>query len=176
MVEGNDAAYRLFYDAYYARLLRYLLVVAAGNEDAARDALQGTLVRVVRYAKVFQEEQTFWSWLTVLARSAYSDQTRKHRRYLAFLDLFTRRSHEEVTGAGNVDADAELLALLETGLAGLAPDERDLIERKYYGRQGVRDIARGLGVSEKAIESRLTRIRRRLKNMLLEQLKHEQAK
>jgi RNA polymerase sigma-70 factor (ECF subfamily) len=176
MVEGSDIAYRMFYDAYYPRLLRYLLVVAAGDEDAAGEALQGTLMRVVRYAKVFQNEQVFWSWLTVLARSAYSDQTRKHRRYLAFLDLFSRRSRVETAEPGNVDSDTELLELLEAGLAGLASEERDLIKRKYYGGQGVRDIALDLEVSEKAIESRLVRIRRRLKEGLLERLKHERAK
>ena len=31
-------AWRTFYDAYFDRLWRYLLVVAAGNEDAARAA------------------------------------------------------------------------------------------------------------------------------------------
>src|SRR5271165_6516075 len=37
MVEGDEEAYRIFYDAYYERLRRYLLVVASGNEDAVRD-------------------------------------------------------------------------------------------------------------------------------------------
>ena len=34
-------AWRTFYDAYLDRLWRYLLVVAAGNEDTARESLQG---------------------------------------------------------------------------------------------------------------------------------------
>ena len=50
-------AYRAFYNAYFDRLSRYLLVVAAGNEDAMREALQGTLMRVVRHIKVFQSEE-----------------------------------------------------------------------------------------------------------------------
>ena len=90
MARGDESAYRTFYEAYFHRLFRYLLVVTAGDEDAAREALQATLVRVVRHIKPFREEGVFWSWLTVLARSALSDQTRKRRRYLAFLDRFTR--------------------------------------------------------------------------------------
>jgi DNA-directed RNA polymerase specialized sigma24 family protein len=82
MVKGDEMAYRTFYDAYFDRLSRYLLVVAAGNEEAMRDALQSTLVRVVRNVKVFTNEAAFWSWLTVLARSALLDDNRRERRYL----------------------------------------------------------------------------------------------
>ncbi len=53
MVRGDETAYRIFYDAYFDRLLRYLLVVTGGNEEVAREALQLALVRVVRHVKCF---------------------------------------------------------------------------------------------------------------------------
>ena len=53
MALGDEAAFRQFYDAYFDRLLRYLLVVTGGNEQAAREALQGALVRVARHVKPF---------------------------------------------------------------------------------------------------------------------------
>jgi len=109
MAKGDESAYRAFYDAYFHRLSRYLLVVTAGDEDAAREALQAALVRVVRHIKPFREEAIFWSWLTVLARSALSDQSRKRRRYLAFLERFTQHSHEPVLPDED-EADARLLA------------------------------------------------------------------
>src|SRR2546427_4287238 len=90
MKEGDEMAYRIFYDAYYHRLWRYLLVVTSGDEEASGEALQSALVRVVRHIKVFPDDAAFWGWLTVLARSALSDQTRGRRRYLAFLDRFTK--------------------------------------------------------------------------------------
>lgn len=173
MAHCNELAYRTFYDAYFSRLLRYLLVVTAGDEDAARDALQATLVRVVRHIRPFPSEAIFWGWLTVLARSALSDQTRKRRRYLAFLDRFTRHSPIEQTAPDDGQADARLLAALDSGLATLPQDDRDLVERKYLARQSVRDIAAALQASEKAVESRLVRIRRKLKEAVLRSLEHE---
>ena len=92
MAKGDEWAYHTFYDAYFHRLSRYLLVVTAGDEDAAREAIQATLVRVVRHIKPFPDEAVFWSWLTVLARSALCDQTRKRRRYLAFLGRFAQHA------------------------------------------------------------------------------------
>lgn len=173
MAEADESAYRTFYDAYFDRLSRYLLVVTGGDEDAGHEALQAALVRVVRHIKVFPNDAVFWSWLTVLARSALSDQTRKRRRYLAFLDRFTQHAHVEHAAQGDDQPDAKLLALLGRGVAGLPPDERALVERKYFMRQSVREIAAELQTSEKAIESRLVRIRRKIKDTMLASLKHE---
>jgi RNA polymerase sigma-70 factor (ECF subfamily) len=173
MVAGNEAAYRTFYDAYHHRLWRYLLVVAAGDEQSALEALQSALLRVVRHIKVFTSEAAFWSWLTVLARTALSDQNRKYRRYLAFLDRFAWHARLEPMPPEQAAADAKLLALLDRNLAALPTDEKQLVEWKYLDRRSVREIAQDLHTSEKAVESRLGRIRRKLKESLLFGLKNE---
>jgi len=166
-------AWRTFYSAYFDRLWRYLLVVAAGNEDAAREALQGTLVRVTRHIKIFRDENIFWSWLTVLARSAFADETKKRRRYFSFLDRFTRQARIESDGAHERQTEARLQGLLEHHTALLPPDERDLVEQKYFDRRAVREIADALQMTEKAVESKLSRIRRKLKDAVLASLNHE---
>jgi len=175
MVQGDEAAYRIFYEAYARRLSRYLLVVTRGDEDAMREALQATLVRVVRHIKVFPDETRFWNWLTVLARTALTDQRRKQSRYLAFLDRFAEHARVESAIANDSDTDAQLLALLERNQELLPPDERELVERKYFGNQPVREIAAALQTSEKAVESRLTRVRRKLRDELLTALKNDQT-
>jgi RNA polymerase sigma factor (sigma-70 family) len=63
--------------------------------------------------------------------------------------------------------------MLEQNLALLCPDERDLLQRKYFAGQSVREIAAELQTSEKSVESRLVRIRRKLKAALLESLRNE---
>ena len=164
MVSGNENAYRTFYDAYFDRLSRYLLVVAAGKEEAMRDAVQATFVRVVRHIKVFPDDAQFWAWLTVVARSAFSDQTRTHRRYLAFLDRFTTHAHTQRELAADPSAEEDLDQRLQQAVAQLPSDERLLVERKYFEQRSVREIAAELGTSEKAIESRLVRVRRKIKD------------
>ena len=173
MAASEEAAYRLFYEAYFDRLLRYLLVVTRGQEEAAHDALQATLVRVVRYIRVFTNETVFWSWLTVLARSALADQTRKRRRYLGFLERFTEASRIRQTLADAPSGEPDLVGCLEQSLARLPFEERDLLERKYFARESVQRIAAELNTTEKAVESRLGRIRRKLKSGLLEMLRNE---
>ncbi len=176
MARGDEAAYRRFYDAYFDRLLRYLLVVTGGNEEAAREALQLALVRVVRHVKVFEAEEQFWSWLTVLARSALADETRKRRRYFAFLERFTRHQETGTTAMDNGEADEQLRELLASKLTALPADERQLVEQKYLLHQSVREIADGQQTTEKAVESRLSRVRRKLKDAVLAELKNEQPR
>ena len=171
MAAGDEDAYRMFYELYSQRLLRYLLVVTGGREEPARDALQLALLRVVRHIRRFESEDTFWSWLTVLARSAVVDEERKRHRYLAFLDRLFRR--EQIEAATNVEADTRLQELLTANLDTLPWDERELIRRKYFARESVKEIAADTGATEKAIESQLVRIRRKLKADILARLNHE---
>ena len=172
MKQGDETAYRTFYDAYYHRLWRYLLVVTAGDEEATAEALQSTLIRVVRYVKIFSAEESFWGWLTVLARSALSDQRRGRNRYMAFLGRFTRHSEiQQGPLLHDTAPDARLRSLLENNLAALSTEERALVEAKYFDGQSVAEIAHDLGVSESAIESRLVRVRSKLKAALMKGLK-----
>ena len=173
---GDEAAYRALHAAYFDRLLRYLLVVARGDEHAAREALQSTFLRVTRHARPFSEESHLWSWLTVLARSALADQRRGHRRYLAFLDRFTRHSaavnDTPPPPTRTLEHPAERLGpLLEAELARIPSTDRALLEWKYRENQSVRAIADRLDTSEKAVESRLSRLRARIKTELLARLR-----
>ena len=170
MAGGDEMAWRTFYNAYFDRLWRYLLVVAQGNEDVAREALQLALVRVTRHVKVFPDENTFWSWLTVVARTAFADENKKQRRYLSFLDRFTSQAGVELDGTTDPHADEQLGNLLENHVKLLPPDEQRLVELKYFRRRAVREIADELRTTEKAVESKLSRIRKKLKDAMLAQL------
>ena len=174
MTRGDEAAYRTFYELYCARLLRYLLVVTGGREDTAREALQIAFLRVVRHIRVFDSEKTFWSWLTVLARSAIVDEERKRKRFLAILTCLFQHQQVDVYPP-DADADTRLWTLLEDTLAVLPSEDRQLIERKYFAGESVREIACAMASTEKAVESRLGRVRRQLKDLVLAQLKYEKS-
>lgn len=171
MAKGDECAFRKFFASYFRRLLRYLLVMAHGNEELAREALQLTLLRVARHVRKFDAEPVFWSWLTVLARSALVDEQRKSKRYLSFLTRWFEQS--EKTAFLEQHAETQLADGLAATLSALSQEEQELITRKYFDEQSVHEIAGALSISEKAVESRLTRIRAKLKNLILERLKDE---
>jgi RNA polymerase sigma-70 factor (ECF subfamily) len=173
MTKGDEMAWYTFYNAYFGRVWRYLLVVTAGNEEVALEALQATLIRVARHIKVFEDETIFWSWLTVLARSSFADETKKRRRYFSFLERFALHARAARDLPQPEPTEEQLGLSLRRQVALLPADERELIEQKYFAHCSVREIAADLQTTEKAVESRLSRIRQKLRDAALTELKHE---
>jgi RNA polymerase sigma-70 factor (ECF subfamily) len=172
MVMGDEEAYREFHRAYFNRLLAYLLVVTS-NEQLAREALQATFLRVARHARRFGCEEALWSWLTVLARSSVADERRRSSRYAAILIRFFKETLIRSEVQAN-ESDSRLKELLDVALQSIPFEDRELIERKYFERDSVRLLAQETNSSEKAVESRLVRIRQKLRTIVLAGLKDEQ--
>lgn len=173
MTRQEDAAFVEFLDTYRDRLFRYLIVITRGDEELTQEAMQQTMLRVVRHIRRFDDKDVFWSWLTRLARSAVTDHTRKKGRYFAFLTRFFNHQDAQKESSTNATEDPSLLDRLEELLPSLSTEDADLVKRKYYLGETSRTIAEQLGTTEKAIESRLVRIRRRLREMLLKEAQHE---
>jgi RNA polymerase sigma factor (sigma-70 family) len=169
---GDEAAFHEFYKLYFNRLFRYLIVVTNGQEEIVREALQLAFVRVARHVRKFDSETAFWNWLAVLARNCAVDELRKRNRQQSLLVRFFQQRPTDMDLKGD-EADEQFLKLLEKEIAGLPDDERLLLERKYVADETARGLAEEFQVTEKAMESRLLRIRRKLKTVILDRLKNE---
>ena len=166
---GDEDAFREFHAQYFDRLYQFLLVVTRGQEHEAQEALQETLLRVVRYAHSFDSEEAFWCWLKVVARSAARDGGRKRRRYFALLETVALRWRNG-TNQPDVSSENSLRAILAESLEELAPADRRLIEGKYLEGTAVKELSELAGLTDKAVESRLFRLRRQLREILLKKL------
>jgi RNA polymerase sigma-70 factor (ECF subfamily) len=172
MSRGHEAAFHEFYKLYFNRLLRYLFVVTGGQEEIAHEALQVTFVRVARHVRRFDSESAFWNWLAMLARNCVVDEMRKRNRYQSLLARFFQQRPADADFK-SIDADARFSELVQDGLASLPADERALLERKYLNGVAVRELADEWQMTEKAMESLLLRVRRKLKNAVLNRLQNE---
>lgn len=158
MAEGSEEAFREFHAGWFQRIFRYAFVLMRGNEAAARDVTQETLLRVVKHVRVFEGEDEFWGWLSCLARSAAADHGRKVSRYRRLLEKFSGEARKEAP-----EPELDLEEMLLRGMGLLAEEDRDLLQQKYSEGASVRQMAGRAGVSETAIESRLARVRRELR-------------
>lgn len=174
---GDEEAFRQFHERYFNRLLRYLMVITRGDEEEAREALQETYLRVARHARPFEKEEVFWSWVIVLARSAARDRGRKQQSYWRLLARYTRFwtsfGPDEPRGR---EADEQIRVLLNQSLKDLPSLDRKLVEGKYLQGASVIELANNSRMTEKAVESRLLRARRRLRETLLRKLSNESSK
>ncbi len=173
LAAGDEAAFREFHRRYFDRLLRLALVLTRGDQAAAGDVVQDTFCRVVRHARRFDDEEVFWCWLAALARSAAHDAGRKRRRYLALLENYVRRWLPLQTEPA-VEHEQLLDAWAAECLDELDPVDRALVEGKYLERQSVRELAERADLTEKAVESRLSRLRQHLRARLLDRLREDE--
>jgi RNA polymerase sigma-70 factor, ECF subfamily len=167
LAAGQDEAFREFQNLYFDRLYRFLLVVTYGNETQAQEAVQETFLRVARHIRSFGDEEAFWNWVKAIGRNAARDANRKQRRYSFLLERFTMRG--EANPATSVRENS-LSVALEESVGELELNDRQLVEGKYLDGQTVKELAAQTGLTEKAVESKLSRLRRRLREGILKKL------
>jgi len=137
----------------------------------AKDTLQETMIRIIRYMKPFDQEDALWNWIRKIAKSALIDQVRQRKR-LDIRDFFHLVSQIE----SEESMEEESLVLndsLSSALSELNIQDRSLVEGKYFQGKSYELLALDHDLTPKAIESRLSRIRKKLKAMILEHMKNE---
>ncbi len=169
IVRGDEAAFGEFYERFSGRLYGLLLFLTSGREESSREILQLTMIKVARKFRVFEHETALWAWLSKIARNALVDYIREQSRSPKPVSI-------ELLGlAVNAPetAEAELLEWLECGLNELDEEDRALVESIYFQRRRQRDLAGESGTTQKAIESKLARIRAKLRQFVLQRIKNE---
>ena len=165
---GDEAGMRVLYVRYRDRLTRYCLVVARGDEAAADEAVQAAFLKAVRSLRKLEDEPALWAWLARAARCSLVDAGRSRSRYRAVLEKFASL----FAGPPETPEDAELLwhQALDSALESLDAGARLLIEARYFQHRPLAEVAMEQGTTDRAIESRLARIREKLRQSILQQL------
>ncbi len=166
---GDADAFARIYDLYSFRLYKFLLVLARGDERSAREVCQAVFIKLARRLRVFDDERRLWAWMRVLAKNAFVDHCRARQRLNRFVAL------DELAAEPDAQAGSEhrLTEMLREALAGLPPDERELVQAAYVDARPLQELADETGQTYKSVESRLGRLRKKLKEQLLKNLRHE---
>jgi len=167
--EGREAAFDAFYSGYADRMYRYLLVSAKGDEERARDVLQDALIRVVRHLPPLDSPEDLWKYLAVLMRSALVDHVRRAARN----PVARTGSTDDPQAPSEERANDRMFALLDDALAALPADDRRILEEHYFQGATQGEIAGRIESSLKGLGMRLSRLRRRMRDLILEGLRRE---
>jgi RNA polymerase sigma-70 factor (ECF subfamily) len=172
MANGEETAFKEFYEGYCDRLFRYLLLLTRGNEDLARDLLQTTMAKVVRIKGEFRDEARLWNWLATIARNSFIDSLRRSQRAPQLVPLLPDDAPETPMVPPD-DSDAPLFDALDRCLIELEADEQALIEAFYFKGGSHHSVAERQNTTPKAVESKLARLRQKLRTAILKQLRYE---
>ena len=166
---GDEAAFTELHRQYAARLHRYALVMARGNEHAAAETVQNTFLRAIRSLRTVADDDALWCWLAKAARCAAADAARREQRRSAFLAKLTALWTADPPPPAE-DPETLWHQALETALEKLPGEDRALLHARYTERAPLSEIAARTGTTDRAIESRLARLRASLRAAILSQL------
>ena len=166
---GDAEAFSRFYDLYSFRLYKYLLVLAHGEQGDAREVCHAVFIKLAKRCDAFDEERRLWAWLCASARNAFIDYCRARQRLNRFVPLDALPAEPN----GHPNPEHRLAEILRDTLAAWPPEERELIQAAYVDNRPLQGLADEAGLTYKAIESRLGRLRHKLKQQLLNDLRHE---
>jgi RNA polymerase sigma factor (sigma-70 family) len=159
----SDAFERLFEE--HAERLFSFLAYRTGNRVLAEDLVSETFERVLRSRLRFDPRRgSERRWLYTIALNLLRDHARRR--------TYEERSLREVSaGAPLEGSDPGLAAVeqrdeLQRALALLGEDEREAIALRYGADLKLRDVARVLGEGESAVEARIYRALRKLRDEL----------
>lgn len=167
---GDSAAVRALADAALAALFRFCLYRVGRDRHLCEEVVQETLVRAIEQLEQYDPSRSggnIVAWLMGLARNEIRRSLA--RESTASLEaLWDRLDRELLSVFSRLDAEPfnedllhreETREMVNATMSQLPSHYRSTLEAKYVDGRSVRDIARGARLTEKAVESQLTRAR-----------------
>jgi len=166
MASGNERSFEEFFAVYADRVFRLCLVLTHGNEHLSREILQMVMIRAARTVPICATEKKLWAWLSTVARNCFINHLRQEQK--ESIRMASRMYELESESLGS---DSELFEALERSLEELDAGERSLIEAIYEKEMSHKMVAELWKSTPKSVENRIARLRRHLRDAILNKLK-----
>src|SRR3954468_22085709 len=159
-VDGDERAFAAIFRRYHQSLYRYCLALV-GNPEDAQDALQSTMVKVLRALPGEERKIELKPWLYRIAHNESIDLLRR-RRETSQLDV------EQIAPGYGLAEDAatrERLRRLITDLQDLPERQREVLVMRELAGLGFEEIGTALGTSGAVARQTLYEARQSLRQM-----------
>ena len=164
-VSGDDRAFAELVRRHKQALFRVVYRIV-GNEDDAREILQEAFVAAHHALHRYDPARPMQAWLTTIALNKARDWRRRETvRKLLRAVLPVSAAADVADSEPPVDvtvADRQQLALVQARIAALPSKLREVLVLRTLEGFSQAETAAVLGVSEKAVETRLYRARQQL--------------
>ncbi|MCD8347735.1 MAG: sigma-70 family RNA polymerase sigma factor [Lachnospiraceae bacterium] len=154
----------------YERLLRYIAVtILRDRETEVEECINDVYLKVWTHGTEFDlEKASLRTWLKAITRNTALNYLRKVSRR----EEFEENGEEDPLHSGDMDdADnperrmifQEEVRALERVLNDLKKKDREMVLRRFYYLQSTRQIAEAMGMSENAVDSKLSRLKKKIR-------------
>ncbi|SFQ45516.1 RNA polymerase sigma-70 factor, ECF subfamily [Pseudarcicella hirudinis] len=157
----------LLFERYHRSLYGFLFHMT-NQKEASEDMVQNVFYRMLKYRNSFSGDGAFRTWMYHLARNVLKDYVKSNNRSAFQYDL--KEIEERISGGSTADQLLEKeqeLQALETALAGLSAENKELLVLSRYQELSYQEIAQILDTTEGAIKVRVHRAMNQLKSIYL---------
>jgi RNA polymerase sigma-70 factor (ECF subfamily) len=177
MRRGEKRAFDQFFETYAQRLAAFAARRSALDAHALEDVVQMTMINAMRGLATFRGNASLFTWLCQICRNQLVDARRKFVRQppVQSLDALLEEKPSNVVQLADFrDPLDECAADSERGavrrlINKLPAHYAQILELRFGDELTVPEIARHLGVSERAAESQLVRARQAFREQWQEQ-------
>lgn len=159
--EGTLTSFETLVKRYEDRLLSFAYRFTK-DEDAAKDVVQETFIRVYNHINSFDFSKSFSPWVYKIARNLSLDVIRKGR-HTAVLDWDIEDSHESVITR---IIKSEQVTALWSAIKALPEMYKAPLVGFYFSNLSIGELAYTMNMSENTIKTRLRRAKSYLKTEL----------
>jgi RNA polymerase sigma factor (sigma-70 family) len=157
----------LLFERYHRALYNFLYQMT-GQREGSEDMVQTVFYRMLKYRHTFTGSGEFKTWMYHLSRNVIKDHLKKNRQTSREYDV---TEWEERIAAGTA-ADGPIqkkqeLKLLQTAMAKLNQESREILILSRFQDLKYSEIAMIMDISEGAVKVRIHRAMNQLKNMFL---------
>lgn len=150
----------------YGPLLRYVIGGILQDPQDAEDCLSEVSLSLWQKLESFDPAKgSLSAWLTAVARNTALNHWKARARHQSHLAEPEQEPADRATPEQEV-LRKERAELLRAAVTRLGPGDKQLFYRKYYYCQSTSQIAAEMGMTERAAEGRLYRLRQRLRQEL----------
>ena len=166
VAEGDEEAIARLYAEYADAVFRFIYRRVQFCHEDAEELTLDTFLLAISYARTYDGSCTQLTWLCCLARRCIADFVRRRGRKKRVppggLSSLHHCGDEPVpSGLEHLPDRLEAEQIIDQALASLSDDERDVLLLRYVEQFAVSEIAVVLGRSAKAVESLLSRAKKK---------------
>ena len=147
----------------YGPLMRYIIAPILSDPRDREECVADAALRAWNALDTYDPQKgSFTTWLTVLTRNIALNRVRGIRP----MEPIPENQEAPNANPETIVIEKERRAELAKALNALPHRDRAMFYRKYYYRQPTAQIAAEMGLSVRAVEGRLYRIKKQLKKVL----------
>ena len=169
LAERNQRSIELIVQRY-EKLIRYIAVTILHNrESSVEECMNDVYMKIWTHGAEYDYQRaSFKTYLKAITRNTALNYLRKMKRLeeLEGMDEADTLQSEYIDYSQNLEQKViyqEEVQILNRILKALRKKDKELVLRRFYYLQSTRQIAEAMGMTENAVDSKLSRLRKKIR-------------